>query len=1037
MIDDGLGLLDGLLDARYVALERRLCCLLRVREQLLDGLHRQLHLRLGVVYQRVDLLLRRVALFLEILLRLIEAGRCLLRGIVGVLLCLGEQALAELTRGLDRLVEQLLRGFVRLLCVVEQRLSEARRLLREFHFQLLELGLGRLVRLLALGEHGLRVLDGLLGVGLRPLHRMVGGALRVRLQLLRLGQRGLDLLLRLVDRLADHVLRGAALVVEVLLRAVVLRALLLVHLGRVVLRFLQIALTQLARRGDGLVEQLLRHRHGADGLIDDGLRGLLGLRRHLCLQLGQLLLRRFLRGFAIGVDGLRLIDRRFGCVLVPAPGLLGRLGRVRVELLHLGQRRLDLIAGAIDQRRDLVVRLGRCVVELLVRRIVIGRCGVARGSRALLHVVDVALRDLAHGLPCLLHELVRLVERDLGLGQEILHGLGAVRSQPLELVARGLRLVEQRLQLVARGLGRVERMLRFVLREVPRLLGSGLALVERLLRLLQRSFDLRLQLLARRPDLALALLRGRVEGPVRILGGSVRVPRLLHRGLGDLHRLIVLRHGRAVDRGVIRLAALEQHLDLLDQILEGLLHLRGHIVVRAFGGVPGRVRFALQLTHQRLRGLRDVLGALPVLRLRLLDGLLELLDQLLRQVERLEAVLLRLLHRRGEVLELLDVGLVRVVELLRFVDLLLHLDRELLRLGRPLADLLLDLLEGLRQHAVGLIAAMRGQHGIHLVDELLQDLFHVLGNVRIGLLGGRLARLCFLLRLVERGLAGLDVGLRPVEVVLLRLVERGLALVEDVLALFVGLLPVVLGVLGVGDESLDLLEVGLVVVVELLRLVDLRLDLAGELLRLRGDLADQLLHLGDGALEHALAFGRFPSLGRGTGRRCSGGRTGRLRRQIRALGGVVQQLLDGVDDELHRVLHRLRHLVLRLVRRLEAGLAFLLRVGRQQLGVLDVLLCPVKVVRPGLRKRVLALRQQLLRLGERFLAVLLRLHGVLGERLDLVEVRLDRVVVLPRFVENLLRLGGKLLALRGRLADALLHFGNELIESGRLAAAFR
>ena len=259
----------------------------------------------------------------------------------------------------------------------------------------------------------------------------------------------------------------------------------------------------------------------------------------------------------------------------------------------------------------------------------------------------------------------------------------------------------------------------------------------------------------------------------------------------------------------------------------------------------------------------------------------------------------------------------------------------------------------------------------------------------------------------------------------------------------------VLGVLRVGDEGLDLLQVRLVVVVELLRLIELRLGLGGELFRFRGDPADQLLHLGDGALQHALALGGLRGLGRGRSsrrrscrrrscrRRSCRRRSSRLRGQVGAFGGVVQHLLDRVDDELHRVLHRLRHLVLRLVRRLVAGLAFLLRVGRQELRVLDVLLRPVEVVRLRLGERVLALCQQLFRLGVRLLAVLLRLHRVLGERLDLVEVRLDRVVVLLGLVEGLLRLGGELLALGRRLADALLHFGNELIESGRLAAAFR
>ena len=777
LVHHRLGLLDGLLDARHVALERRLRRFLGVLEQLLDGLDRELHLRLGVVHQRVDLLLRRIALLLEILLRLVQAGGRLLRGVVGVLLRLCQQALPQLARRLDRLLQQLLRGVVSLLRVVQQRLAQARCLLRELRFQLLQLGLRRLPGLLALGEDGLRVPDGLLGVGLRPLHRVVGRALRVLLQLLRLLQRGADLLLRLVHRLADQVLRGAALVLEGLLRAVILRALLVVHLGRVRFGFLQEALPQLSLRGDGLVEQLLRHRHRVRRLVDDGLRHLLRPGGHLRLQLGQLLLRRLLRRLALGEDGLRLIDRRLGRVLVPAPGLLRRLGGMGMQLLHLRQRRLHLRAGAVHQRRDLVLRLAGGSVELLVGRVVSGGRRGAGGGHALLHALEEALGDLAHRLPRLLHQLVRLVERDLRLREQLLHRLRALGSERLQLVAGTLRLLERRLELVARGLGRIERLLRLVLRELPRLLGGGLALGERLLRLLQRHLDLPLQLLARGFDVALALPGALVDAAVRVLCRRVRIGGLLHGGRGAAHRLVVLGDGRGLDRGVVGLAALEQRLDLLDQPLERLLHVLGHVVVRALGGVLGGVRLGLELPDQRLRGLRDVLGSVEVLRLRLLDGLLQLADQLLRKLERLEAVLLRLLHRRGQVLQLLDVGLVRVVELLRLVDLLLHLDGELLRLARPLADLLLDLLDGLRQHAVGLVAAVRGQHGLHLVDQLLQDLLHVLGHVRVRLLGGRLARLRLLLRLVERHLGAVHVGLGAVEVVLLRLVERGLALV--------------------------------------------------------------------------------------------------------------------------------------------------------------------------------------------------------------------------------------------------------------------
>ena len=305
-----------------------------------------------------------------------------------------------------------------------------------------------------------------------------------------------------------------------------------------------------------------------------------------------------------------------------------------------------------------------------------------------------------------------------------------------------------------------------------------------------------------------------------------------------------------------------EHLaDLVDQIADRLLHLVRDVVVRALGGLLGGLRLGLQLGDLGLGSLGDLLRAVPVFGLGLVERFLEFAGQLLREGEGLLAVLPGLLHRQGEVLELLEVGLVVVVELLRLVDLLLDLAGELFRLRRPLADLLLDLPDGLRQDAVAIAAGLR-KHGLDLVDDLLDGVLHVLRDVGVRLLGGGVAGLAFLLRLVERSLGRLDVGPGAVGVVLLRLLQSGLALLDHVLALGVRLLAVVPGLFRVLDELLDLLEVGLVVVVELLRLVELLLGGLGEFLRLAGDLADELLHFVDGPHEHAFALGERLAGGR-------------------------------------------------------------------------------------------------------------------------------------------------------------------------------
>ena len=434
--------------------------------------------------------------------------------------------------------------------------------------------------------------------------------------------------------------------------------------------------------------------------------------------------------------------------------------------------------------------------------------------------------------------------------------------------------------------------------------------------------------------------------------------------------------------------SLGEHLaDLLDQVAHRLLHVLGDVGVSALRRLLRRLGFLLQLFHQRLRALGDGLRAFPVLRLGLLDGLLHFRGQLLGQLERLLAVLLGLLGRLVEVLELLDVRLVVLVELLRLLDLLLHLAGELLRLLRPLADLLLDLADGLREHRVAALARL-GHHRADLLDDHLDGLLHVLGNVLVGLLRRRVARLGFLLRLLEVGLRALDVALCPVPVVLLRLVQRGLAPGDDVLALRVRLLAVLLRLERVRGQGFQLLEVDLQLLVLLLRFLEGLLRLLGELLRFLRGLADPPLQFGDELAE----------------------------------GGVLpvvlgQQRLDLLDDRLDDVLHILRNV-------LDGLLSLRVAVLGGRLGFLEELLRFLGGLLRGVEVVLLDLLQTLFDFIEAGLAFLIgQLTGFLGglglldDLFDLLEVLLVLLVFLLVLLGLLLDLCGELLRLLRQLAD--------------------
>ncbi len=532
---------------------------------------------------------------------------------------------------------------------------------------------------------------------------------------------------------------------------------------------------------------------------------------------------------------------------------------------------MRLLDGGLHLRRDgvgdladpLLRGLGGAL-EVRLRCVVLTLQAVRDGAGLALHFLDGAARHLGDSLLRLLDQIARMLERLARLVdqrlQQILRGLLRLRT---DLVGPVPRLLISGGQLVARLLRDVECGLRLVLGEVPRLLGGLFRLLQGLLGLGQHRIDELRELLDALLDRALHLFRHRLDAGLRGLVRAVhRLGCAVHAALDGCERARKLRLDGAHQALVIALARGEHLFHLRDQIGDGLLHLVRNVRVGALRRGLGGLRLGLQLGDFGLRALGDLLRSLPVVGFGLVERFLQLAGQLLRDLEGLLAVLLRLLHGRDEVLELLDLGLVVVVELLRLVDLLLHLAGELLRLLRPFADLLLDLREGARQHAVAVVAGLR-QHGLDLVDDLLDGVLHVLRDVGVRLLGGGVAGIAFLLCLVEGGLGRLRVGVGAVVVVLLRLLQGGLALLHHFLALGVRLLAVLLGLLRVLDELLDLLDVGLVVVVELLRLVELLLGGFGELLRLVDDLADELLDFLDGPHEHAFVLLGRAAAGRG------------------------------------------------------------------------------------------------------------------------------------------------------------------------------
>ena len=365
--------------------------------------------------------------------------------------------------------------------------------------------------------------------------------------------------------------------------------------------------------------------------------------------------------------------------------------------------------------------------------------------------------------------------------------------------------------------------------------------------------------------------------------------------------------------------------------------------------------------------------------LHLLQSLLALFEQLPAFGVRLLAVVFGVVGVGEELLDLVEVGLDGVVLLLRLVEGLLRLFRELLALLGGLADALLDLVDELLDRAL-LAALVLRQERLDLLDDLLDDFFHVPGDVVDGLFGLRVAILGGSLRLVEELLRLLSVLLRTACVVGLDFFQALLHLLEALLALRVRQRARVLGGLGLLNHLFYFIKVLFVLVVLRLVLLDLALDLGGELLRLLSEIAELLL---DG-----------------------------LERLAERRVAVAHQALQLLDQLLQGALHLLGQLLVSLLRLGVAGLG--VRLGRLELRLrlLAVLfrLVPValldqvqRLLAPG--DGILAFAPGLLAEGDRFPGGLVKLLQLLELLLVLVELGLDLVVDLLALLVGLLRLG--------------------------------
>ena len=632
LLDRVLGHRQRLLRVVRRATQRSLRGVLRVLHQLGEHVGRGLDLLLRVLDLGVDVGARGAALGVVVGLRFVEPGGRLGDGGVARLLQIHKPALIELARGLFGLREQLLRGVICGLRLLEDwgrgRLARSAKLVFEIGRRLDRL----VVRALAVVEDDLRRLDCLGRVVLRPVERVVAGLRRLGLQIGGLLQRRLDVRLHRVDEPGHHALR-------------------LRRLG-------------LERRGGGghaCAGRALRRRDRGAGLVkrargDVGDRGLglvgeilRGVVRRLSLRDHGLAVRLRRRGRCvdqIAVLGLqiieRLLDRREVRLHVgerilrvsrgPVARVIGDLLRARVERLHAREKSLHARLRRLDEAGDVAGRvLGRLVnvrgeiVDARGRRLarrggrrlhVVKRAGVQLGDRGL-RFFNQRLRGVA--------DLLRLRDDRIAIL------LGKRRHVVGELLVLGVGLVE-RFVAIFKGVLRVrERALGGVLRPALRLLGRLLDLLLQRLRFLERSFDRLLHGSHRRLHTGLSFVRRAFD-----VGLDLRdlVRDLLDEGIRVGSRLIVLAAAELIDRllplvderaslgerivhlghdRIERLARLRiRGLHLIDRVL-GLLRRRGQRGLRNLRFSEqrlGLVQHVLPDARRRLLGLVLHLGSL-------------------------------------------------------------------------------------------------------------------------------------------------------------------------------------------------------------------------------------------------------------------------------------------------------------------------------------------------------------------------------------------------------------------------------------------
>ena len=487
---------------------------------------------------------------------------------------------------------------------------------------------------------------------------MVGCRLGVLLELLRLRQRVLDLLLDTVDEGTGRALG--------LLRALRERRAHVVHAGPCALlrgrggiaRGRKFARAEIADGGLRLLREAFGHVVGGLRLRENRIAVLLGLARNVVDQFAALGLRVLERLFRISEAILHVSERVLRLVLRPGIGVIDEILAVLLQRLHLGEQRLDVALGAVHERADDPLRVLGALVKLRLHVIDAGLRDLARLVGRGLRVVERTLREVLDGGLRLVDDRLRGVVGCLRLGEHLLaERLGLGGNRLLELCVLRLRVVERLVDLREDAVRAVERALRLVLRPGRCVVRDILAVLDKLLRFHEERVDVRLCSIDEIRDHRLRVvgrginvLLGLIDSGLRVLVGRVDGgARFFERTLGKIFdgSLRLVDHAL---RGVVGLLRLRKNLlakllGLNGNLLEQLLVLGLHVVVGL-----------LDLGELRLRliecALRLVLGP----RVCLIDDVGTKLQKLLaavehgvdcrlRSIDKLRDDLLGLLHR--------------------------------------------------------------------------------------------------------------------------------------------------------------------------------------------------------------------------------------------------------------------------------------------------------------------------------------------------------------------------------------------------------